>query len=113
MSRPPKQHEPLQAESEDVPYKKFKLEIRDYIFKQKNPPPDVLKIDVEGGESEVLKGAARLFEEIRPCLLCEVHDALNAEFIQAWLASRNYSSRWMEESERFPRHLVAQARELA
>ncbi len=36
------------------------------------PHPWVVKIDVEGAEMEVLKGAKRLFESIRPVVLCEV-----------------------------------------
>ena len=36
------------------------------------PPPDVLKIDVEGAELEVLTGAARLLETRRPRIVCEV-----------------------------------------
>jgi FkbM family methyltransferase len=36
------------------------------------PAPAVVKIDVEGAELEVLKGANRLFETVRPIVLCEV-----------------------------------------
>jgi FkbM family methyltransferase len=35
-------------------------------------PPSVVKIDVEGAEMEVLEGAKRLFETVRPVVLCEV-----------------------------------------
>lgn len=36
------------------------------------PPPDLLKIDVEGAEVEVLTGAGRLLHEFRPTVICEV-----------------------------------------
>jgi FkbM family methyltransferase len=36
------------------------------------PAPSVVKIDVEGAELEVLKGAERLFQAVRPVVLCEV-----------------------------------------
>ena len=36
------------------------------------PPPDVLKIDVEGAEMLALQGAARLLSQIRPRIYCEV-----------------------------------------
>lgn len=35
--------------------------------------PDLIKIDVEGGEVEVLQGAVRLLEAARPVVFCEVH----------------------------------------
>jgi len=36
------------------------------------PLPDVLKIDVEGTELAVLRGAARILAEARPSVICEV-----------------------------------------
>jgi FkbM family methyltransferase len=36
------------------------------------PAPSVVKIDVEGAELEVLKGAHRLFATVRPVVFCEV-----------------------------------------
>ena len=40
---------------------------------EKLSPPSLLKIDVEGFELEVLKGAARLLTEVRPAMVIEVH----------------------------------------
>ncbi len=37
------------------------------------PPPDVMKIDVEGAELAVLRGAERVLRERRPRLLVELH----------------------------------------
>ncbi len=42
------------------------------------PAPDMLKIDVEGYEGRVLRGAARLLEERTPHLLLELHPAFLA-----------------------------------
>lgn len=53
------------------------------------PLPDVLKIDVEGAELEVLKGAGTLMDRKRPVLLCEVSDT-NAAEIAALLRERRY-----------------------
>jgi FkbM family methyltransferase len=36
--------------------------------------PDLIKIDVEGGELAVLRGAREILESVRPILLLEVHD---------------------------------------
>lgn len=38
------------------------------------PAPRMVKIDVEGAELAVLRGAARLLAELRPVLLCEIFD---------------------------------------
>jgi hypothetical protein len=42
------------------------------------PPPDVLKIDVEGAELEVLVAAQRLRHTLRPLILAEVSDGVAA-----------------------------------
>ena len=46
------------------------------------PPPAVVKIDVEGGELEVLAGMSRLLAEQRPVVICEMHGR-NAAFCAA------------------------------
>lgn len=53
------------------------------------PAPAVVKIDVEGAELEVLKGASRLFETIRPIVLCEVIPASERE-VTAFLRAHDY-----------------------
>lgn len=79
-------------------------------FVKENPTPTVVKVDVEGAESEVLKGAEMLFRTIRPLLLCELHDETNAAFVTGWLNEKGYCSRWLESRVGFPRHLHASPR---
>jgi FkbM family methyltransferase len=76
-------------------------------FIQSNPQPTLVKIDVEGGESEVLKGADHMFRTSRPYLLCEIHDDSNACFTEKWLKERSYNCRWLGEDVSYPRHLFA------
>jgi FkbM family methyltransferase len=71
------------------------------------PPPQLLKIDVEGGEYEVLRGANTLFARERPLLIAEVHHQWAAEQITAWLTEHQYSAQWNIPNEKFPRHLFA------
>jgi FkbM family methyltransferase len=61
------------------------------------PPPDVVKIDVEGAEIEVFEGMAHILERYRPILLYEV-DAADAETLAEragacarWLRARGYA----------------------
>jgi hypothetical protein len=69
--------------------------------------PDVIKIDVEGSESEVLKGSDELLKRSRPEVICEVHDFQNASFVRAWLHGRGYGLRWIDRPGRFPKQLNA------
>ncbi len=53
------------------------------------PAPSVVKIDVEGAELEVLKGASLLFETVRPIVLCEVIPA-SEPGVTEFLKARDY-----------------------
>lgn len=61
---------------------------------------DVVKLDVEGGELEVFRGANKLLTEFRPVIICEVLDAAT----RAWgyeareiiLALRRFDFEWFE-----------------
>ena len=79
-------------------------------FTASNPAPNLVKMDVEGNESDVLKGADRTFRVFRPVLLCEIHDDANARFVWEWLRERDYDCMWLEDEARFPKHLLARAR---
>lgn len=73
------------------------------------PAPQLIKIDVEGGEIAVLEGAERLLAEHRPVIICEVHHAEAARWIEQWLPARGYRMDWLIPPEQFPRRLLAQA----
>ncbi|MCC5943762.1 MAG: FkbM family methyltransferase [Bernardetiaceae bacterium] len=45
----------------------------DLIDSQTVPIPDLIKLDVEGAEADVLRGAYQLLQEHKPVLLIEVH----------------------------------------
>jgi FkbM family methyltransferase len=82
-------------------------------FAESHCAPKVIKIDVEGAEAEVLKGATRLVEQSRPALICEVHNQPAAASVQAWLANNGYQFEWMAGGGEFPRHLVAHPQSVA
>jgi FkbM family methyltransferase len=52
----------------------------EYIGKRKIDRVDIIKLDVEGGEIGVLRGAENLLRNMRPLVICEVLDATT----QAW-----------------------------
>jgi hypothetical protein len=70
------------------------------------PPPQLVKIDVEGGEYQVLCGAKKLFAKRRPLIIAEVHHQQAAEEITNWL-SEYECAQWNIPREQFPRHLFA------
>jgi FkbM family methyltransferase len=55
---------------------------------QKHPPPDLIKIDVEGAEACVLEGGRAMFESERPILMIELHSTNGA--VQAELNAIGY-----------------------
>ena len=81
----------------------------DEFLARGNPAPQLLKIDVEGGEIAVLAGGERLLSEHRPVIICEVHHAEAARWIEEWLPARGYCLDWLIPPEKFPRRLLAQA----
>jgi FkbM family methyltransferase len=75
----------------DTIWQQINLESPDFLRR-----PITLKIDVEGHEAEVLKGAERLIREHRPSILFEAIawpgvDGLAAARAKNFLAERNYS----------------------
>ena len=82
------------------------VSLDDFVFNNKSRPPDLLKLDVEAAESEVLKGASRLFDNHAPILLCEVHNAKNEAGVSEWLAQRGYEFRSLTIRRPFPFHIL-------
>jgi FkbM family methyltransferase len=69
--------------------------IDDFVFKSDNPPPQLIKMDIEGGEILALRGMSRLLKEARPVLLIELHGKLAAESAWQTLRAVNYSLHFM------------------
>jgi FkbM family methyltransferase len=60
---------------------------------QSRPAPDVIKIDVEGAELDVLRGASRLLREKRPMLLVELHSPEIAAAYARLMTELGYETR--------------------
>jgi FkbM family methyltransferase len=48
------------------------ITLDEFVYGQNQPRPDFLKIDVEGAEEQVLRGASRVLREAQPVILAEV-----------------------------------------
>ena len=86
------------------------LTLDDFLAKG-GPAPQLVKIDVEGGEYEVIRGGTNLFSKLRPLIIAEIHHKPAAERIVSWLAEHQYLGRWVIPSEGFPRYLFARPEE--
>ena len=53
---------------------------------ERERPPALIKLDVEGAEGRVLKGARRLLAETRPTIICELHNEQARADVLALLA---------------------------
>lgn len=60
-----------------------------FVYGEGNPPPDLVKIDVNGAELSVLAGADRLFREHPPHVLVEVRSSTEAE-VTEHMTSRGF-----------------------
>lgn len=72
----------------------------DSLFNEGLLPPSLVKIDVEGAETQVLEGGHELLTLVKPQLLIEVHSIKNMFLIQKMLLSRGYASTFLDD----PRH---------
>lgn len=66
------------------------------------PGPDVLKIDVEGMELDVLRGAQRTLEVCRPRIILEVHSLDLEQACRAFLERVGYRIRVIDRSDWLP-----------
>ncbi len=79
------------------------------LFVQSHPAPTMIKVDVEGAELEVLKGAQKLLSQAKPVWLFEVHHQAAATLLEENLRQHDYRIEWqaMHPNFPFPRHLLA------
>lgn len=63
----------------------------EFVFEKRNPPPDLLKIDVEGAELDVLRGGERVLQAHRPVVVCELHGLQCEDDVQAILSTYGYA----------------------
>lgn len=102
---------PFQTEA--VAARELEVQVRrldSLVFEAKFPPPNLIKIDVEGAELDVLAGAARTLERYRPRLFIEAHSAALADAAIAQMTGLRYQVKQLEAGALAPgqaRHLIA------
>jgi FkbM family methyltransferase len=63
-----------------------------FVFAESNPPPDLIKIDVEGAEAKVIAGGMKTLGDFSPVLLLEIHGPENAA--RSYTLLRNLDYEW-------------------
>lgn len=73
------------------------ISLDEFVFGQGNPPPQIIKIDIEGGEVLALPGMQRVLEEARPVLLMELHGPKSSRKAWETLTMAGYTLHWMKQ----------------
>ena len=69
-----------------------------FVYGDGNPPPQVIKLDVEGAEALVLAGATRVLHEKGPTILAEIHGNQPAADVWDIVAPLDYRIHLLTES---------------
>ena len=66
------------------------IALDDFTYRDGNPPPQIIKMDIEGGEVLALRGMPRLLAEARPLILLELHGPEAARTAWETLSAAGY-----------------------
>ncbi len=77
------------------------INLDDFVYVQNNKPPEVIKMDIEGGEVLALKGMLKIITECSPVLFVELHGKEAARVAWEILTRAGYSIRKMQSG--YPR----------
>jgi len=64
------------------------IRLDDFVFYDLNPPPNLVKMDIEGGGERAIPGMERILREARPICLLELHGPEEGRV--AWLSLRRH-----------------------
>jgi FkbM family methyltransferase len=71
------------------------ISLDEFVYGQGNPPPKVVKMDIEGGEVLALPGMRRVLTEARPLMLMELHGPESCRAAWETLTESSYEICWM------------------
>jgi FkbM family methyltransferase len=71
------------------------ISLDEFVYEQGNPPPQVVKMDIEGGEVLALPGMRRILAEARPLMLMELHGPESSRVAWETLTTAGYKICWM------------------
>ena len=71
------------------------ISLDDFVYVQGNPPPQAVKMDIEGGEVLALPGMRRVLKQAHPVILLELHGPESAKVAWDELGAAGYRLRRM------------------
>jgi len=74
------------------------ISLDEFVYGQGNPRPQVVKMDIEGGEVLALPGMRRVLAEARPLMLMELHGPESNRVAWETLNAAGYKICWMRPS---------------
>lgn len=80
-----------------------KISLDHVVYTMGRPRPRLIKMDIEGGELEALRGARRLLLEFSPGLIVEVHSRQLRADCRLFLEELGYAVRAIDQSAFLPR----------
>jgi len=73
------------------------ISLDEFVYGQGNPPPQVVKMDIEGGEVLALPGMRRILAQARPLMLMELHGPESSRVAWETLTAAGYQICWMRQ----------------
>jgi FkbM family methyltransferase len=73
------------------------ISLDEFVYGQGNPPPQVVKMDIEGGEVLALPGMRRVLTEAHPLMLMELHGPESSRVAWKTLTAAGYQICWMRQ----------------
>jgi len=71
------------------------ISLDEFVYVQGNSPPQVIKLDIEGGEVLALPGMRRVMAAARPLMLVELHGPESSRLAWETLTAAGYTICWM------------------
>ncbi len=72
------------------------ISVDDFVYQDSQTPPNIIKLDIEGGEVLALPGMKRLLSEAKPIMMIEMHGPESAKSVFHALTLANYSIHSMQ-----------------
>jgi FkbM family methyltransferase len=82
------------------------IRLDDFAYRDNNPVPNFIKIDVEGHAGPALEGMKRILEEARPKIICELHSIDEEEQVTRIMSCHSYQMTAIDQQRKFPRRVM-------